>query len=651
MRKPATGKFVSRTVVAGVLVVALSLPAGAEERSFSLERLRLAVDRLGVIDAESGAVLSHLAWDSGLWLTFEDDPLVVKDVATGDRLGRLVDARVGGSLVGALGLYDRFEIGLELPLVLYQDRSSNIPGVTTAPLPSLTSIGVGDLRLAPKVSLLRTADQGVDLAIAIGVTFPTGGATDYKGEEGMSLVPEVDVSRALGPLLLVGNVGYRLRKDQTLLNQEVADEIFLRLAAAYRPASAPWDAGLSLSTAVAAAAPFAHANQDALELNAAGGYRIGERWAVIGGAGVGLANGYGTPDFRFFAGVRFGETSDDPDHDGFHGHADECPRQAEDRDGFQDQDGCADPDNDNDKVPDVADGAPLDPEDPDGFQDSDGVPDPDNDGDGILDTADKCPGEPETKNGYLDDDGCPDVIPDSDGDGLKDDVDKCPSEPEDMDGFQDQDGCDDPDNDGDSILDDFDRCPMEKGPTENNGCPDTDRDGDTVVDRLDNCPDEKGTVANKGCREKQLVQITSGGIEILDKVYFKLNAATIERKSYKLLDNVARVILSHPDIGVIRVEGHTDDQGDDASNMDLSQRRAEAVVAYLVKKGVPRERLEAKGYGETVPIADNTTKVGRATNRRVEFKIVGGPGAPGTQPATAPVIKDSGNRPEDTLEP
>jgi len=101
----------------------------------------------------------------------------------------------------------------------------------------------------------------------------------------------------------------------------------------------------------------------------------------------------------------------DPDKDGIVGDADKCPNEPEDKDGFQDEDGCPDPDNDGDGIPDATDKCPNEPEDKDGFQDEDGCPDPDNDGDGIPDAVDKCPNEPETKNGFQDDDGCPDEIP------------------------------------------------------------------------------------------------------------------------------------------------------------------------------------------------------------------------------------------------
>jgi OmpA-OmpF porin, OOP family len=101
----------------------------------------------------------------------------------------------------------------------------------------------------------------------------------------------------------------------------------------------------------------------------------------------------------------------DTDGDGLMDNVDKCPNEAEDKDGFQDDDGCPEADNDKDGIPDAADKCPNEPEDKDGFQDDDGCPDPDNDGDGVPDASDKCVDQPETKNGYQDEDGCPDEIP------------------------------------------------------------------------------------------------------------------------------------------------------------------------------------------------------------------------------------------------
>jgi len=218
---------------------------------------------------------------------------------------------------------------------------------------------------------------------------------------------------------------------------------------------------------------------------------------------------------------------------------------------------------------------------------------------------------------------------DSDGDGIVDELDACPNDPEDFDGFQDEDGCPDLDNDGDGILDVDDACPNEPGPPETNGCPDPDRDGDGVPDRLDNCPDEPGPPENQGCPEEQVVIIEDGKLEILDKIYFDFDSARVQERSHAVLDNVAAVINAHPEIPLVRVEGHTDSRGRAEYNMGLSKRRAASVVRYLVREGnVSPDRLVSEGYGETQPLVPNaTTEEEMAKNRRVEFQF----GEPSTE--------------------
>ena len=104
---------------------------------------------------------------------------------------------------------------------------------------------------------------------------------------------------------------------------------------------------------------------------------------------------------------------------------------------------------------------------------------------------------------------------------------------------------------------------------------------------------------NQGCpvKEKQIVDIQKDRIEIKDKVYFDTGKAKIQRRSFKLLDQVAKVILEHPELEKVWIEGHTDERASRTSTTMLSQRRAEAVREYLIKKGVAPQRLEAKGYG------------------------------------------------------
>ncbi len=260
----------------------------------------------------------------------------------------------------------------------------------------------------------------------------------------------------------------------------------------------------------------------------------------------------------------------------------------------------------------------------------------DADDDGILDAVDRCVREV----GPAANQGCPDV--DGDGDGIVDRLDKCPAAAEDVDTFQDDDGCPDLDDDADGVPDVSDACVREAGPSANRGCPDVDRDNDGIVDRVDTCPDEVGEERFNGCKSRQLATISEGKIVIVETVYFKLDKAIIEKRSFKLLENVAAVLAGHSAIRV-RIEGHTDSQGNAAHNKDLSQRRAEAVRTFLVAHGIDAARLDAVGYGPERPVADNKTTKGRAANRRVEFVIV--------DPSDVDVKTESNGPHEDTMEP
>lgn len=289
---------------------------------------------------------------------------------------------------------------------------------------------------------------------------------------------------------------------------------------------------------------------------------------------------------------------DDNDGDGIPDLKDECPNAAEDQDGFGDQDGCPENDNDADGIGDLEDSCPGQPEDHDGFRDEDGCPDEDNDSDGILDVGDRCPDEAEDRDGFMDDDGCPE--PDNDNDGIPDLTDRCPLDPEDVDGYQDEDGCIDPDNDGDGIPDVVEDCP--DAPETYNGY--KDRDG---------CPDEL---------PPEVKQFTG----VIQGIYFEVGSDRIKAESHSILDQAAEVLKNFPGIR-LKVEGHTDSDGADDYNQDLSQRRAMAVGQYMINAGVEASRIEWEGFGEARPIDSNQSAEGKAQNRRVEFHVIN-PDAP-----------------------
>ncbi|HEX8437146.1 OmpA family protein [Archangium sp.] len=238
----------------------------------------------------------------------------------------------------------------------------------------------------------------------------------------------------------------------------------------------------------------------------------------------------------------------------------------------------------------------------------------DDDGDGVKNADDTCP----SVAGPAERQGCP--VKDSDKDGLEDAADTCPSEA----GPAERQGCPVKDSDGDGLEDAADKCPTEAGLAELRGCPAKDSDGDSVADHLDNCPTEKGVATNAGCpeKQKQLVVIQTGKLEIKEQVFFAVGKSVIQSRSFTMLDQVAKVLQQHPEVDKMVIEGHTDDRGNAEANRKLSQARAEAVKGYLVSKGVEPSRLEAKGFGPDRPITSNKTEKGRAANRRVEFIIV-----------------------------
>ena len=280
-------------------------------------------------------------------------------------------------------------------------------------------------------------------------------------------------------------------------------------------------------------------------------------------------------------------------------------------------------DRDKDGIIDTADRCPEIPEDKDGFQDSDGCPDPDNDLDGILDKVDHCPDVSEDKDGFEDTDGCPDE--DNDKDGISDLSDKCPDQAEDKDGFEDTDGCPEPDNDKDGIADAQDLCPNE--PETVNGYADTD-----------------------GCPDEDQVRVLGDKIVLDDRVHFYVNSFVIRKVSHPLLSRLAKLVGDHPEYSHISVEGHADENGPDDFNQKLSEDRARAVMDFLIKNGIAKERLSSVGYGSTRPLVDKKSEYALLLNRRVEFTVtreLKADGSPVVSTATQDPTKAPPTNPQD----
>ena len=233
---------------------------------------------------------------------------------------------------------------------------------------------------------------------------------------------------------------------------------------------------------------------------------------------------------------------------------------------------------------------------------------PDTDGDGIEDSKDSCP----DKAGLAEFNGCPDT----DGDGVADNNDDCPT----VAGLKALAGC--PDADGDGVADAKDDCPKVAGPAANKGCPYADTDKDGVLDKDDKCPDVVGTVANNGCPE--VVAPTAEVIATLNEyaktILFDSGKSSFQQQTFPVLQAITAILKEYP-ASNFSIEGHTDSVGSKTLNQGLSDKRANAVMAYLIQNGIAGERLSAYGFGENYPIESNATRAGRANNRRVDVKL------------------------------
>jgi len=642
------------------------------ERNIDIQSFRPAPGPGNFLTVMGARVEGHVAFSVSGWANYSYRPFTIYNAVCEDpnadppvncRPDTVrsvpVEHMLTFNIMPTITLFRRLQIGIDLPVTWVQGQSINpVDATPTNPPMNVDRGAIADPRIDLKVRIYGNGLTGPAFAANAFIQIPTGrfiSSDAFVGDSsvvfGARLIGDFRINR----VAIAANVGYLGRPQ---VGQILSSYVGHRLT---------WGAAVSVDITPRLAALVEgygstdlvrpqFLQQSAAELDLAMRFKIRDI-TITGGAGPGLIRGVGVPVARGFIGVTWAPYKVDTDRDGVMDDVDRCINDPEDRDGFEDADGCPERDNDSDGNPDLTDRCPNEAEDIDQFQDQDGCPDRDNDNDNVPDDYDGCPMVPEDRDGDRDEDGCPDD--DRDRDGIKDDVDRCPREAEDTDGYQDEDGCPDPDNDGDGVPDTADQCSTEpetvNGLNDEDGCPDTipDDDHDGIPNNQDQCPTQpetyNGITDTDGCPERgrSLVRIDNGVIQILQQVNFARDSDRIVgRPSFQILDAVAAVLAAHPEITRVDVEGHTDNTGDAAHNRDLSQRRAAAVQAYIVTRGVDAARLTSHGFGPDRPLEANTSARNRARNRRVEFHIVGvavpTPATPPANPTPDPNAQSGG---------
>jgi outer membrane protein OmpA-like peptidoglycan-associated protein len=492
------------------LLTALALPslARAQSPSMDLSTFRPASggDGYAAVEGARPPLAGESRFELRAWSDYAAHPLMF--VTQSGSREVLVRSRAGGFLTLQAHLLGPLSLAAQVPMTFAeQGNLSGLPPSSRGP--SSLSGGLGDIRLTPRLALLRQEWAGIDLSAQASLELPTARAQTLTDDgrvrgEGLLALGRRLMESNRGKLDLIGNAFVRLRPPHDFLDVKMGNEAGLRAGLGYLPPStrayvprrvyAEMEARTFLRAGFAAGASPAE-------------WRLGAtvcpvRSLAIDVAGGGaLTDGVGTPTARFLVAIGWSPSSC--------GNNASTPLPA------------------RAPMPELVAAAPVAPPPPPPALAAAPPPLPDRDGDGIPDVDDVCPDQP--------------------------------------------------------------------GPAENHGCP---------------------------LSVKQLVIVSASRIDILEQVLFATGKARIERRSYRLLDQVAAVLLSHPDLLLVQVEGYTDDVGSPLRNLALSQARSQAVMAYLVRRGVPANRLRAAGFGESRPIGLNTTPEGRAANRRVAFKVL-----------------------------
>ena len=582
-RSPLTALLLAGAGTGAAALLAVELPARAQQNTFHLDRL----DVPGSPD--DGFVLfrpytrQNTIFFAQMALGYSLNPLHTNNIINDSAVlrsspGAVVSDQFTSYANLGFEFLDRFIVAASLPITWVQDGSNpNYSSLANNPLGGTgntttvdtTGPGAGDLRLDFRAVLWRNQERTAAVGAQLSVFAPTGTPSNFGGDGQTTAMVAFSGEYKIRFVTLVAQTGVHFRPQNSIneptLNGggriaglgvgnewQFAVGGFIPIAKNKYRIGATIFGQTGITDGNTAGNTFFTKQNTPLEWQAEGRMKFGphNHWWCGVGAGTRILNGYGAPDFRAIGMLGaylpiLDSNAASPD-----------PKLAM-REKWREQGAI------------------------------------DSDHDGIPDDIDACPTEAEDHLGNDPNDGCPQPA-DRDGDGIPDQYDKCPDQPEDKDGIDDTDGCPEDDADQDGIPDTTDACPREPGQPS----PDPKKNG---------CP--------------QFIHHEGSVVRVLQQVHFATGSATILPDSFPMLQEIANLLKANPQIRRMSIEGHTDDRGDADMNKRLSDARAKSVLVWLSQHGVEAERLESHGYGEERPIADNTTDTGRAANRRVEFKI------------------------------
>ncbi len=649
-------------------------------------------------DAASGLYLEPASspgtfdWNVGLWAHYVHRPITLRDEAN-DVTFDVIKHQVTGDLTFNMGFAERVALGVDLPFVLFQTGDDPTP-TSTAVLgeTAIPRQALGDLGLDGKLTLIQPTGGefgGFALALSERFTLPTGDDASFLGEGHITSETRLLAEYRLVALSVHLALGVKFRAEKESFACEGLSDEDCETRFGHE---LPFGFGLSVKPQafgidekgrwtffaethgylpISPASPFSDKRLAEAQVGLGARYAFARDLSLLGGVETAMLGGIGNPALRGTLSIAWAPRVHDSDDDGVEDEVDQCRELPEDKDGFQDDDGCPELDNDDDGVPDPDDHCATEKEDEDGFDDDDGCPDPDNDRDGVLDANDACPNEAGVKTDDPKTNGC--TVKDPDADGIQGELDKCPDKAEDKDGFEDQDGCPDPDNDGDGINDADDKCPDVKGidspdPKEK-GCPDADADKDTFLGAEDKCPD-KAEVYNgiddaDGCpdedpkkKAKPLVVVREkkdvGPVVEMSAAVAFTKEGEVDPASLPLLRALAAEVMARPgatvNVGVRPSKAKPDEAAAKAKAIALALRRftrkdasAEA-VPWATVKGAPNAEPHGIGFVILAPAAAKVAgtpeapKAGEPAAPKTEAKpkAAAAPAAPKTdaKPAT-----------------